>query len=187
MNNIKDLHDALFYSLSDQDLKDIIGDDVRILTYEQLGEYNSLSELLPKEHDGIIILFERKEGEGHWLALLRGSKKNVLFFDSLAYRPDKQLLWNSKATNKRLGQDTPHLTYLLNEGLKEGFKISFNETKFQDEQKGFTTCGRWVSMILLYYKHNKNPTLKGFYNKIMDLSKKYELAPDLAITKFMLV
>ena len=42
--------------LSDSELKRILGEDTRIITYPQLANYRTIEELLPKQYDFVIIL-----------------------------------------------------------------------------------------------------------------------------------
>jgi hypothetical protein len=180
----KDLYDASHYSLSDGDIKKYLGSGTKIIKYEELDKYNSITELLPNDKDFVVLLFEREPDVGHWVCVIR-NKKSILYFDPYGNRVDKIMVWNSNYMNKKLGQDFPYLSWLLNKAVDDGFKVTFSEVKFQDEKSNFTTCGRWVCSVCFYFMHNEHPTLRGFYNKIVDLGRKFELVPDLVVTKIM--
>ena len=72
--------------LSDADLRTILGASLKILKYSELANVSALSSLLPSGQDYCIILYEREENSGHWVALLRGSSESYgyEFFDPTA-------------------------------------------------------------------------------------------------------
>ena len=57
--------------LSDTDLKTILGEETRIITYPELSKYNNIEELLPNPYDFMIILILESPASGHWTCLLR--------------------------------------------------------------------------------------------------------------------
>lgn len=181
----KSLNDDAKYSLSNLDIQHYLGENTPILNYEDLTNYDTIKQLLPKQKDFVIFLFHTEENYGHWITLIRHNK-SILYFDSYGYRPDKIMDWNSNYMNKQLHQSFPQLSFLLNDAVDEGFKVTFSETQFQKRNDyDYSTCGRWVTAINLYYLKNKNPTLKGFYDLITSLCKSYELVPDLVVTKIL--
>ena len=147
-----------------------------------MADYNSITDLLPKKIDYVIILFQQVLNTGHWCTLIRTNNK-ITFFDSYGLRPDKELLWTKMYLRHRLGQDVPHLSILLNDALDDKFKVVFNEIKFQDDES--STCGRYCIAIVLFYLHNKNPTITKFYKVIMNQAKKHQLTFDLTICRLI--
>ena len=57
--------------LSDDDLRRVLGDDLKILKYSDLDNYNDLDELLPNPVDYCIILYEERLNSGHWVCLCK--------------------------------------------------------------------------------------------------------------------
>ena len=61
--------------LSDEELKVILGKDLKIIMYPDLAKYNSIDDLLINPFDYCIILIVESETkfniEGHWTALLK--------------------------------------------------------------------------------------------------------------------
>jgi hypothetical protein len=167
---------------SDSFVRKYLGSDAKILKYEELDKFNSIKELLPKKRDFVVMLVETTENCGHWFAIVR-INKTITYFDSYGLRPDKSLLWTDKYTRKSLNQDIPFVSLLLNKAIDEGFKVYFNEIKFQDiTMPKYVTCGLWcISFILYYMKHNK-PTLKGYYDMIRQIATENELTFDLTIS-----
>jgi hypothetical protein len=156
--------------------------DTRIITYEQLADYDNIIDLLPKKNDQIILMFQRVKNDGHWTTLLK-ENNTIIFFDPYGYRPDKQLHWTSENLRRSLGQDVPHLSILLNNAVDDGFKVVFNNYPFQDRDKlEYATCGRWCISVVLFFQRRKKPTLKKFHTLIMKLCQFYELVPDIIVS-----
>ena len=100
MNRIKQV---IRKPLSDQNLKDILGSDVKILTYPDLAKYNNLDELLPRAYDYVIILLLESPSSGHWCALLRYSSV-FEWFDSYGFPVDYDLThWLTPLQRLKLG------------------------------------------------------------------------------------
>ena len=177
----KTVNDTSLVPMSDKEITHYLP-DTRILKYSDLADFNSIAEVLPNTRDAVILLTQQVEGFGHWLCLLRHNK-TIVFFDPFGNRVDKSLEWTKKQVRKSVGQDIPHLSLLLNEALDEGYKVIFSETEFQNKEKNLSTCGRWVISIITYWLAAKRPSLKGFYNIIMKLVNKFELIPDLVVSK----
>jgi hypothetical protein len=156
--------------------------NTRIITYEELANYDSILDVLPKKKDQIILMFQRVKNDGHWCSLNREENK-IIFFDPYGYRPDRQLLWTKQTLRRSLGQDVPHLSILLNKAVDDGLRVVFNEYPFQDRDKlEYATCGRWCCAQCLYFQRRKHPTIKGFYQLIMKLCKVYKLVPDIIVS-----
>ena len=72
-------------SLSDNDLKHILGDDLKIIKYADLAKYKSIDEVLTKERDYAILLYVDNETpstiSGHWVAIARN--KDLYMFSTL--------------------------------------------------------------------------------------------------------
>ena len=73
-------------ALSDEDT--ILGTDAKISRYSELRHIDDRYDLLTKEMDYCIILYEDRPYRGHWTAL---SKYNGIYdhFDSYGNKPDK--------------------------------------------------------------------------------------------------
>ncbi len=99
-------------TLSDEDIHNILGGDAEIVKYAELGEICDIDQLLPREKDYCIILYEDKTNRGHWTAL---SKYNGLYehFDSYGLKPNSELKWTRDKRHRQLNQDEPYLTQLL--------------------------------------------------------------------------
>ena len=117
------LQKKVYEPLSDLDMHKALP-DVPLLTYEELGKYESIEQLLPAKRDAIILFVQlTTDSSGHWQAITR-SNNNIHFFDSYGTRPDKALSWIDKYMRKELNETVPYVSYLLNKA-----KSSFSEKK----------------------------------------------------------
>jgi hypothetical protein len=181
------LNEKAMIPLGDGDIRSRLFDKhIKILVYEDLSEYSSISQLLPRLKDAVIVLYQRKENFGHWVALVRDDT-NIVFFDPYGYRPDKQLLWTPKYLRRQLNQKTPHLSHLLNKAVDDGFNVTFNETKYQIDGSSINTCGRHCVSFVNYWMKTNKPSLEGYYDLMKAYKKDHELSNfDLVVTKLIL-
>ena len=66
-------------ALSDADLQRILGDDTNIIKYSELSHLNDLDELLPKDKDYCVVLYEERLDSGHWTALSKWPQVYIQF------------------------------------------------------------------------------------------------------------
>ena len=89
---MSDIKRLIRKSLSDADLRRILGADLKILKYSQLSKVVSLDTLFPSELDYCIILIEEELDSGHWVALMKYDN-TVEFFDPYGKKWDTELAW----------------------------------------------------------------------------------------------
>ena len=133
--------------LSDDDIKRILGEGIKILLYPDLSKYQDLRGLLTNEKDCCIILYEEKHLEGHWTCITRLCDL-FEFFDSYGIRFDSELKWLSWKTRLQLNQAVPYLSNLL-----KGEKYEYNKVKYQDDNPNIETCGDHVCHFLHCFMH----------------------------------
>jgi hypothetical protein len=181
-----DLNDKVTLPLGDADIRGRLFDkSVKIIVYEDLANYKNIQQLLPRSKDAVIMLYQRKENYGHWVAILR-NKNNIVFFDPYGCRPDKQLLWTPKYLREQLNQKTPHLSHLLNSCLEDGFKVSFNQTAYQKDENAVNTCGRHCVSVVNYWMRSVNPSLSDYYKLMKKYKDDNELENfDLSVSKLI--
>ena len=152
------------YMVSSDDLKNVLGDDLKIINFNDLKNYKTIYELLPKEKDYCVIFYtdDYKNGcmVGHWTCLMR-YKKHFEFFDSYGLTVSQELKFISPDKKKRFGEDTDYLEKLLNP-----VDHNYNHYDYQKWDDNVTTCGRWVILRLMLFK-NGCVTSAQFHNKIM--------------------
>ena len=122
-------------ALRDEDIGTVLGADTKIIRYSELRHIDDLDELLTKEIDYCIILYEDRPDRGHWAAL---SRYNGIYehFDSYGNKPDKSLEWVNLNMRRRLNEATPYLTNLL-----QNNQYICNNVKYQGRDGYVNTCG----------------------------------------------
>ena len=162
--------DNLKVSMSWQDIESYLP-NCKIIEYNDLADYNEITDLLTKPIDYVIILIETTaDNVGHWVTVLKYGN-TIEFFNSYAEAPDVQKnTLISKAKNIEFNQTQNYLTNLL---VKSDFNIIYNKLQLQKYSNNSATCGRWVTLrILCLLNHNMN--LKRFLEFMIDLKKKFK-------------
>ena len=169
------------YALTNTDLNKFLP-DVKIYTYEELADTQNLKELLPDRRCAIIILAEQMPNIGHWVCIVK-VERSYIFFDSYGQRPDKTINWTDKQLRKCLNQDYPHISFLLNTCLNDGFKVVYSGFAYQNKNNfKIATCGRWVIVFITYMLKTPKATLNSFYDMIKKNCNAYQLNPDHLVT-----
>lgn len=163
--------------VEDTDIKDMMGNQQKIMTYSELKNYNSITDILPKNNDSIILLYEIEENSGHWVCIKRMNNK-IYYFDSYGGAVDAPLKW-SQENNNMLGQGEHYLTNLFN---NSPLPVIVNKTKYQNINKPeITSCGLWCMCFI-----KSGLTTEEFKKYILSLKKKYKLTNDKLITMIMI-
>ena len=169
--------------ITDSDLEEYFGRGVQehIVVYGDLDDYgNDITKLLPKQRDYAIILIESKPSSGHWILLLR-SGQTLEVFNSYGFFPSTELDYNLKSVNKMLDSETRWLNLMLEEALRNGFKVVYNKKRFQSLDSGVATCGKYLIFRLNMFL-NKNMNLSTFIQVMDRLGKRLDLTPDELVT-----
>ena len=138
------------YMVSGNDLKNILGDDLKIISFSDLKNYETIYDLLPEKKDYCVIFYtdDIKNGVkiGHWTCLLR-YKNYFEFFDSYGLSVEDELKFISPEKKRRYGEETDYL-----ENLLKPVKHDYNHHDFQAWKESHTTCGRWVIIRIYLFK-----------------------------------
>ena len=162
--------DNLKVSMTGQDILSYLP-NCKIIEYNDLADYNEITDLLNKPIDYVIILIETTaDNVGHWVALTKYNN-TIESFNSYGEAPDFQKNnFISKAKNIEFGQTENYLSNLL---VNSNFNIVYNKLQLQKYSNGSTTCGRWVVFrILCLLKDNMD--LKKFLKFMIDLKQKFK-------------
>lgn len=152
-------------SLSDIDMKALMGGRCNILVYGELQRVSDLNQIL-KPYDVCFILYEWYPGYGHWCALVRHKNTGgVEFFDPYGGFPDSQLSHVPADFVHESGQDDKYLSKLM---LKYDGPLSYNEFKFQHKDKNISSCGRWCCLRAILKDVGLNEFKKLFFGKHSD-------------------
>ena len=165
-------------ALSDADLQRILGDDTKIIKYSELSHLNDLDELLPKDKDYCVVLYEERLDLGHWTAL---SKYDGVFehFDPYGVKPDNQLKWLSMRQRHSLNQATPYLSNLLK---KEDY--IYNNVHYQDPDSFVNTCCSHVAHRL-YRLTYQDMTLEEYYRHMKTIKDRFNVGYDIIVAEFI--
>jgi len=153
MEEIKD------YALGDDDIRKILGNDIKIITYPMLGRMRDISEAFDKKGRCIILYLTKDSHSGHWVCMLDKGKE-IEYFDSYGEPPEEPISEVPMSRLQQLDEASPYLTALFR---KSGKRISYNHHVFQQTKDDVNTCGRHAVVRCLYAPYSLSK-----YKKIMD-------------------
>ena len=171
----------LNYSLSDSDLKSVLGQDLRIIKYADLDNFKSLNELLPHNNSYLVILIESEHNSGHWVCTSRRDDTFVLF-DSYGCDLREELDFISRAKNFILGNTKKELTDLI-KNTSDCCQILYNKERLQSKNSGIASCGRWVCAYLSMFKMGYD--LREFLEFIYKKCEQSGLPPDIIVCQLI--
>lgn len=120
--------------LTGEEIQELIGRPP--IRYSDLAKYSSISQLLGK-WGYVVILYQKTENDGHYVALFEDADGNLNFQDSYGFGPDVPI------NMKLLPYDTPLPRYLSELLEKSGKKLIINRYDYQrGKTKGYADCGR---------------------------------------------
>jgi hypothetical protein len=154
------------YPLSDSDLKDILGDNIKIIIYPNLNDVYDIEEIFDDMGRCMVLFLTEDQYTGHWLCLHKEGD-DIYYFDPYGEKIDADRKWLGKSKLQELHEEKPLLKDLL---LRSGKKIYYNSYPFQEDREDINTCGRHCSTRLLY----KHLDLDDYY----DMIRKSNLNPD---------
>jgi hypothetical protein len=127
--------------LSGDDMMRIVDGNTKVITYKELNNFNNIDDVL-KPHGSVVLLYERKPNNGHWVGLIKHPGK-IEFYDPYGFGIDEQfkILRESGYTEGVNGNDEQRLTKLL---LDSPYKIVENKGRVQKLSDGVNSCGRHV-------------------------------------------
>jgi len=158
--------DARAYPLSDDDIRKLLGKDIRIMTYADLKGMEDWRQLFDAKGRCIMLYLTTSATTGHWSCMLN-KKDHIEFFDPYGNPPDDIKDYTSPEVRQQLGIDRKLLLPLLK---SSGKPITYNTYPFQKTRNEVATCGRHAVVRCLYA-----PKSLDQYKAVMDKSK---LAPD---------
>lgn len=142
------MEEAKEYALSDDDIKRLLGGNIKITSYPDLEHIHHLNELFDNRGRAILFVPQTSQTNGHWTALIKNGRE-IEFFDPYGEEPEKQKSNLSEDKLEALHMNEPLLANLLD---NSGCKIYFNKVQLQKLSNDVNTCGRHCVCRLLYYK-----------------------------------
>jgi hypothetical protein len=154
------------YPLSDSDIRKILGDDIRIITYPQLKTMRSIDDCFDSQGRCILLFLTDSPTSGHWCCMLN-KKKGIEFFDPYGEAPEEQKDGIPRSQLEALDVSKPYLTSLLR---ASGRPVYYNTHPFQRESRCINTCGRHCVVRCLYAPYT--------IQKYASIIKKSGMPPD---------
>lgn len=158
--NRGEIQDANYKALTDLDIKKHLGDDVKIISHQDLKDYKTIEDILPNKKDVAVIIWESKPNYGHWTILLRyideeTHKPTIEYFDSYGYPINEPLKWVNKKYKKSI-DESPYLLPILKDAQNR-YDIIYNSKNLQNRKEDVATCGRHcISRAISIMKYNQS-------------------------------
>lgn len=165
----------LAYNVSNLDiLRKIKYRPLKSIEYKDLYKLKSLLKLLPNNKLSLLVIYFNTDVGGHWTLLVRTS--NVLSYcDSYGMRPDSELQLIPREVRQE-NHENHQLTNLLNNMIRKGFTLTYNQHKFQKLESGINTCGKYVISIMELFLKGMN--LHGATQYLHSVSTQLNKTPD---------
>ena len=165
-----------YKALTDLDIKKYLGENVKIISHQDLKNYKSLDQLMPHKKDVVIIIWESSPNYGHWTLLSKyvdeeTKKPTIESYDSYGYPINEPLKWIRPKYKNKI-DCTDYLTDLLLKAEKEGYDIIYNSKNFQNKKDDVATCGRHCicrAISIMKYNQSLSNYIKMF-NSIKNLT-----------------
>jgi hypothetical protein len=149
------------YPLSDSDIRKILGNDIKILTYADLAGLQNINQAFDKKGRCILLYLTESNTAGHWVCMLNKGG-TIEYFDPYGEPPNEPLETITEEQREEYGEDEPYLTNLMK---ASGKKVIYNTHGFQKDKQDINTCGRHSVVRCLYAPYS----LKK-YKSVMDSS-----------------
>lgn len=137
------------YTLSDDDIRRLLGGNIKITSYPNLDKVQHIGDLFDSRGRAIIFFPQQSQQSGHWTAMIKNGRE-IEFFDPYGEPPDAQKKGLSKTKQEELQMNRPLLSNLLEQS---GARIIFNKVQLQEKANDVNTCGRHCVTRLLYSKY----------------------------------
>ena len=112
----------------------------RIVPYQELENCKSIDECFDGK-DGLILLYQHQENEGHWCIIMKVGNNTLEFFDPYGLKMDSEISFSDFNLRIHQGQKVPHLTHLVEQS---DYKLIQNTQQLQKYKHYVNTCGRHV-------------------------------------------
>jgi hypothetical protein len=140
---------AKAYALSDDDIRSLLGGNIKVTTYPDLEKLSHLNELFDSKGRAVLFIPQQSERQGHWVCLIKNGRE-IEFFDPYGEPPEAQKDTVPKSKLEQMRMNEPQLARLLDDS---GYRILFNKVQLQQLKDDVQTCGRHCVTRLLYYRH----------------------------------
>lgn len=178
---IEEMRKILAYSLSDADIRTILGQDCKIIEYCDLDKFSNMDDLLPNETDYVIILIESAENRGHWCAITKRDKV-ISMMDSYGVKLQDELNFISRTVNRMLGNTKEELEKLI-KSCADDVEVIYNKTPLQSQSPDVASCGRWCASYIQLFKLGYS--LEEFLEIVQAQCEEHDVPPDILVCKWI--
>lgn len=178
---LEEMKRTLAYSLSDADIRHILGQGTKIIEFKDLDLFKTIYDLLPNEKDFAIVLVEQKDNSGHWVMLIRDGNR-IEQHDSYGCTLESELNFVSQAVNRMLGQSKKEFHDLM-KTVNDEDEIVYNKARLQTDDPTIATCGRHVCLRAMM--HNLGYSLEDYLQFLEDQREETGLPIDVIVSKFV--
>jgi len=166
--------------LDDKELRAALGNDAKIVPYHDLSKYRDINQLLPKNKDACMLLYENRIMDGHWVCLTKNNGE-ISFFDPYGEVIDKQLKYSQYSNQRVNGGNDQSLHHLLETSR---LPVYYNDFKYQRDGGDVNTCGRHC-INFIRYNQQKGLDLEDYNEMMMKAHNKTKLPYDELIAKMV--
>ena|ERR1700722_2225846 len=209
LKDLEQLEARMLYPTSKRDILFMLGGACKVVTYDELDQYNTLTELL-NPYQNVVILYpnapepdeDPDDVVGHWCCIFKSSSGDrIEFFDSYGsyiddkikdYDHDIDEMYGSESdeeggekTYERLDRfHKPHhlepkLLKLLYSSDCEN--VHWNDCEYQCSDCDSQTCGLWC-VARLKNKHLNESQFKSIYHDGPLNDPKFPVLPDILVS-----
>jgi len=151
--------------------------NVRILTSNELLNYDNIEVLLPHNESYFVLLYERVPNNGHWTCVTRNNNE-ISYFDSYGKEPDYAIEHWFKSNKE---QKIKYLSHLLD---KTKLDVYYNDFDYQAHDGEISTCGRHVTLFIIA-NTKKKMDLEQYCSFMKNMKNKTGLSFDKLVSFFI--
>jgi hypothetical protein len=178
---LEEMRKTLSYSLSDADIRHILGQNCKIVEYCDLDKFSNMDDLLPGETDYVIILIESQQNSGHWTCITKRDKV-ISMMDSYGVKLQDELNFVSRAMNRVLGNTKQELENLI-KSCADDVEVIYNKTPLQSQSPTVASCGRWCCAFIQLFKLGYS--LEEFLEIVQAQCEEHDVPSDILVCKWI--
>ena len=153
MRDFKTLEDKIRYEEKQptnfEQLKYALHNDVEIIDYLDLANYNKIEQLFINSLNVIIFFPVESEFNGHYTCMMYYPEEHVIsYFCPYGFSPLRNIILSNYL--KRFDANTLSLLpNLIKDFCRNGGKFLINSHQFQSQKNSISTCGKYSVMRIL--------------------------------------
>ena len=150
----QDVKNAAKYSLSSDDIRRSLNNDVSILLYEDLANVDDIRSIFEPSNNVVLLYPDTQYNQGHWVALMYfPERSHIIYFDPYNLSIRKSLEYSRHLHNKPYILALPELLerFLLSSaGTRNNTLDLKTKHRMQVMTDNISTCGRHVISRIIH-------------------------------------